>query len=110
MEIIPTGSSFRQYMAFWGGQIVSLLGSIVVQFVLMWYLTISYPENPLVLSLASFFYFLPMIFAMPIAGVFSDRWNRKKLIIIVDSSQAFATFILIILLTMDRMVALMFLK
>ena len=100
MEIIPTGSSFRQYMAFWGGQIVSLLGSIVVQFVLMWYLTISYPENPLVLSLASFFYFLPMIFAMPIAGVFSDRWNRKKLIIIVDSSQAFATFILIMLFFM----------
>ena len=41
-----------------------------------------------------------MIFAMPIAGVFSDRWNRKNLIIIVDSSQAFATFILIVLLSM----------
>ncbi|MHA1104375.1 MAG: MFS transporter [Promethearchaeota archaeon] len=100
MEIIPTESSFKQYLAFWGGQTFSLLGSIVVQFVLMWYLTISYPKNPLVLSLASFFYFLPMIFAMPIAGVFSDRWNRKNLIIIVDSSQAFATFILIMLLSM----------
>jgi len=99
MELITTESSFRQYLAFWSGQIVSLLGSIVVQFVLIWYLTVI-TENPLVLSLASFFYYLPMIFAMPIAGVFSDRWNRKKLIIIVDSSQAFATFILIILLTM----------
>ena len=99
MEIIPTESSFRQYLAFWGGQITSLLGSMVVQFVLIWYLTVI-TENPLVLSFASFIYYLPMILAMPIAGVFSDRWDRKKLILIVDSSQAFATFILIMLLTM----------
>ena len=99
MEIIPTDSSFRQYLTFWGGQIISLLGSMVVQFVLTWYLTVL-TENPLVLSIASFVYYLPMIFAMPIAGVFSDRWDRKKLIVIVDSSQAFVTFILIMLLAM----------
>jgi len=38
-----------------------------------------------------------MIICMPIAGVFADRLNRKVLIIVVDSLQAFTTFILIIL-------------
>jgi DHA3 family macrolide efflux protein-like MFS transporter len=41
-----------------------------------------------------------MIVAMPIAGVLADRHDRKKIIMLVDSLQAFATVILIILLWM----------
>ena len=99
MEIIPTSKSFRQYLTFWAGQIFSLLGSMVVHFVIMWYLTVT-TESPMVLALASFFYFLPMIIIMPVAGVFTDRHNRKKIIMIVDSLQALATVILIMLLAM----------
>jgi len=33
---------------------------------------------------------------MPLAGVLSDKWKRKSIIITVDSLQAFATFILIL--------------
>ena len=99
MEIIPTSKSFRQYMTFWAGQTFSLLGSMVVQFVIMWYLTVT-TESPMVLALANFFYFLPMIGLMPLAGVFSDRHSRKIIIMIADSSQAIATVILIVFLAM----------
>lgn len=96
MEITPTRSSFRQYIAFWGGQMFSLLGSMVVHFVIIWYLTET-TESSIVLALASFFFMLPMILAFPISGVFSDRLDRKKLIITVDSLQAATTVVLILL-------------
>jgi DHA3 family macrolide efflux protein-like MFS transporter len=96
MEVKPTKSSFRQYMSFWGGQMFSLLGSMVVHFVIIWYLTIT-TESALVLALANFFFIIPMIVIFPIAGVFSDRLDRKKLIITVDSLQAATTVVLILL-------------
>ena len=46
-------------------------------------------------------YFLPMLIATPIAGVLSDRINRKKIILVVDSLQAVATFILIMVFLMN---------
>lgn len=96
MEVTATKSSFRQYISFWGGQMFSLLGSMVVQFVIFWYLTET-TGNPVILALAFFFLYMPMVVAFPIAGVFSDRLDRKKLIIAADSLQAGATVILILL-------------
>jgi hypothetical protein len=37
----PDGSLFRGYLAFFAGQQVSLLGSSVVQFVVIWWVTIT---------------------------------------------------------------------
>ncbi|MHA1413096.1 MAG: MFS transporter [Promethearchaeota archaeon] len=99
MEIIPTKKSFYHYLFFWTGQIFSLLGSLVVYFVIMWWLTVT-TNDPMILSLATFFFYLPYIFVAPIAGVFSDRMSRKKLIIIVDSLQAMATVLLIFLMSL----------
>ncbi len=87
---------FRYYFYFWSGQLSSLLGSIVVQFAIIWWITVE-TQSVLVLSFSSFLYFLPQVLFTPIAGVVIDRWDRKKLIILVDSSQAILTFILILL-------------
>ena len=73
---------------------------MVVHFMITWWIQRE-TENPFFLALSSFLYFLPMIIATPIAGVLSDRINRKKIIILVDSLQAFTTFILIILFLMN---------
>jgi len=99
MEITPTKKSFHQYLYFWIGQIFSLFGSQVVVFVIIWWLEVE-TQNPIVLSLASFSFILPYVLAAPIAGVFSDRLNRKKLIMTVDFLQALATLSLIIFMSM----------
>ena len=99
MEIIPTKKSFREYLFFWIGQVFSLFGSQVAIFVLIWWLEVK-TQNPVVLSLATFSFILPYVLAAPIAGVFSDRLNRKSLIITVDFLQAMATLALIILMTL----------
>ncbi|MDH7478303.1 MAG: MFS transporter, partial [Candidatus Bathyarchaeota archaeon] len=89
-------SSFRNYLFFWIGQLISLLGSSIAQFVIIWWITLE-TGNPLYLSLASFLGLAPAVIIAPFAGVLVDRWNRKFLIGFVDFLQALAIVLLIIL-------------
>jgi DHA3 family macrolide efflux protein-like MFS transporter len=96
MEYIANKRTYRNYLFFWTGQLFSLFGSTVAFFAITIWLTLE-TGNAMFMAIASFMYILPMTVCMPIAGVFADRVNRKTLIIIVDSLQAFATFLLILL-------------
>jgi len=92
----PTKYNFKGYLFFWSGQLFSLLGSSIIHFVIIWWLTIV-TGDPIILGLANFFGMLPLIILSPIAGVFIDKWNRKSTIFIFDFLQALITFWLIIL-------------
>ncbi|MCK4439767.1 MFS transporter, partial [Candidatus Bathyarchaeota archaeon] len=96
MEILADQATFRSYLFFWSGQLVSLLGSSIAQFVIIWWITLE-TGSALYLSLASLLGFAPMVILTPFAGVLVDRWNRKALIGIVDFSQALVTVVLIFL-------------
>ena len=100
MECQADPAAFRSYLTFWSGQLVSLLGSSVAQFVIIWWITLK-TESALYLSLASLLGFAPMIILSPFAGVFVDRWSRKRLIGIVDFLQALATVALILMFSLD---------
>ncbi|MHA1975997.1 MAG: MFS transporter, partial [Candidatus Hodarchaeales archaeon] len=84
----------RNYIVFLTGQWVSILGSNIVRFGIIWYLTVK-TGSPFILALAVFFSFAPFIIVTPISGVFVDRWDRKKIIIVVDFIQAILTVVLI---------------
>ncbi len=96
MEETANKETFKSYLFFWSGQLFSLLGSMVVFFVIIFWIADIY-NDPMISAFASFLYVLMMTICMPFAGVVADRINRKTLILIVDSMQAFATFILILL-------------
>ncbi|MBA7659202.1 hypothetical protein ES703_67175 [subsurface metagenome] len=100
MESAPTSNTFKSYISFWTGQMFSLLGSSIVQFVVIWWVTIE-TESPIYLSIAAFLGFLPMVVISPIAGVFIDRWNRKLIIAITDFLQAVITVWLIFLIMLN---------
>ena len=89
-------TNFKNYLLFWSGQLVSLLGSSVVQFVIIWWITLT-TGSALYLSLASFLGLAPLVVVAPFAGVFADRWNRKALIFVADLMQALAVLVLIML-------------
>lgn len=89
-------SNLKGYLLFWSGQLISLLGSNIVQFVLIWWVTVT-TESALLLSLSAFIGFAPAILITPIAGVFVDRWGRKGLLGSVDFLQAVATIALVFL-------------
>ncbi|MCK4779225.1 MAG: MFS transporter, partial [Candidatus Lokiarchaeota archaeon] len=96
MEETANKETFKSYLFFWSGQLFSLLGSMVVFFVIIVWIAQVY-KDPMICAFASFLYVLMMTICMPFAGVIADRINRKTLILIVDSMQAFVTIILIIL-------------
>jgi DHA3 family macrolide efflux protein-like MFS transporter len=96
MEIQAGEVTFRSYLFFWSGQLVSLLGSSVAQFVIIWWITLE-TGSALYLSIASFLGLVPMVILTPFAGVLVDRWSRKALIGIADFLQALVTVVLIFL-------------
>ena len=100
MEIQANQATFRSYLFFWSGQLVSLLGSSISQFVIIWWITLE-TESALYLSIAALFGFAPMVILSPFAGVLVDRWSRKALIGIVDFFQALATVALIFLFSLE---------
>ena len=93
MEEFADENTFKSYMYFWSGQLFSLLGSLVVFFVIFVWITDT-TKSTSMLALGNFIYLIPMLIITPFAGVVSDRHNRKVIILIVDSLQAFFTFIL----------------
>lgn len=91
----PTKQTFRNYLVFWGGQLFSLLGSSIIQFVIVWWIAEG-TRSLIYVSIAFFLSSLPMVIIPPIVGVFIDRWNRKLTIALTDSLQASITFVLIL--------------
>ena len=78
------------FFTFWTGQAFSLIGSRLVQFALIWYLTRE-TESAAVLTIASFVGLLPSILLYPFAGALVDRWNRQWVMLIADTVIAVAT-------------------
>jgi len=83
----------KPFFILWTGQAVSLLGSQLVQFALIWWLT-QETGSATVLAMASLVGFLPQVVLGPFVGVLVDRWNRRLTMLVSDSSVALATLVL----------------
>jgi len=97
MEVKSTKKSYWHYMYFLIGQQFSMLGSMIVGFVITWWMA----GNVIFLSISVFLMFLPQIIVTPLSGVLSDRWNKKAIIAISDSGQAAATLLLFVFFLFD---------
>ncbi|MFX1243019.1 MAG: MFS transporter, partial [Promethearchaeota archaeon] len=97
MEEETTKKTYLHYMVFLFGQQFSMLGSMIVGFVITWWMA----DNVLFLSLSVFLMFLPQVIVTPFSGVISDRWNKKAIIAISDSLQAAATLYLFFLFVLN---------
>jgi DHA3 family macrolide efflux protein-like MFS transporter len=87
----------KPFYVIWMGQNISMLGTALVQFAIIWWLTKT-SGSPLVLSLATLFAFLPEVALGPFVGTLVDRWNRRVVMICADSFVALASLGAIILI------------
>lgn len=83
----------RKVILFLGGQTISLFGSMLVQYAVLWYLTVTY-RSGIVLMLAALFGFLPQAIVSVFGGVWADRHSRKLLIMAADAAIAVTTLVL----------------
>lgn len=88
--------SMVPFLLVWQGQTFSLLGSQLVQFALVWWLTKT-TGSATVLAFATMMALLPPIILGPFAGALVDRWNRRTVMILADGGIALATVVLAVL-------------
>ncbi len=87
----------RDVVIFLSGQTISLFGSMLVQYAVMWHITLE-TKSGVALALAAVFGFLPQAIVSIFGGVWADRVNRKALIIGADATIAASTLALAILM------------
>lgn len=87
----------RNISLFLAGQTVSLFGSAVVQYAVMWYVTLE-TRSGVAVALYAVAAFLPQGLVSIFGGVLADRMDRKKLIIAADATIALVTLFLAILM------------
>lgn len=87
------------FFTIWGGQALSILGSQLVQFALIWHLTVL-TGSATVLATAALVGTFPNIILGPFIGALVDRWNRRWVMFAADSIVALATVFLAVLFAM----------
>ena len=80
-------------MLFLASQCITLFGSMIVQVSIIWYVTLKTSSGGWVAAYTICSY-LPQFLISFFAGVWADRYNRKKLIILADGVITIATFIM----------------
>ncbi|HEX6034525.1 MAG TPA: MFS transporter, partial [Anaerolineales bacterium] len=82
-----------RFFTIWTGQALSLFGSALVQFALIWWLT-QKSGSATVLAIAVLVGMLPQIVIGPFAGALVDRWNRRMIMILADATIAVFSLLL----------------
>ncbi|HAY84228.1 MAG TPA: MFS transporter [Chloroflexi bacterium] len=80
----------KRFFTIWSGQAFSLLGSQLVSFAIVWYLTVT-TGSATVLAIGSLVGVLPSVLLGPFVGPLVDRWDRRKTMLVSDGIIALAT-------------------
>ncbi|GAB3154069.1 hypothetical protein GCM10027290_47900 [Micromonospora sonneratiae] len=94
--------NIRLLFTVWLGQLVSLIGSSLTGFVLgVWV----YQKTGSVTQFSLIFLAntLPAVLIAPLAGVFADRWDRRRLMLLSDLGAAIGTAALALLVAGDNL-------
>jgi len=86
----------KKIALFLASQNVSLFGSSVVSFAIIWYITLETSSGKWVM-LSAICSMLPQVLISLWAGVWADRYNRKYLILFSDGFIALSTLILAVI-------------
>lgn len=89
----------RNIVIFLSSQTISLFGSSLVQYAIMWHITLT-TKSGMMMTLFILCGFIPTFILSPFAGVWADRYNRKVLIIVSDGLIAVATLVMAIVFLM----------
>ena len=90
----------RVFAIIWTGQFLSILTSSIVNFAIVLWLSLE-TGSAEVLAFATMAALLPQSVLGLFTGIFIDRWQRKRVMIMADSFIAFCTLILAVLFYFD---------
>ena len=92
---VALDSAWRlRFWGIWLGQALSLVGSALAQFVLIWWITVEVGSTS-ALAFAGIVALLPQALLGPLGGTLADRFSRRALMIVSDVVTAACTLVLI---------------
>ncbi|QNL49634.1 MFS transporter [Olivibacter sp. SDN3] len=91
----------KTFAIIWTGQFMSLLSSSAVNFAIIIWLSLE-TGSAEVLAYAAIAALLPQALIGPFAGVYIDRWDRKRTMIVADGFIAICTLIMSVLFYMGH--------
>lgn len=90
----------RNFRLFFSGQSISLIGTWMQRIALGW-LVYRLTNSAFLLGLVGFTSQIPVFILGPLAGVFADRWNRHKAILVTQILAMVQAFVLAVLVLSD---------
>jgi len=93
----------KNFFILWSTQALSNLGSSMTSFALTLWLY-EKTGSALQTALLSICSYAPYVTMSIFAGALSDRWNKKKVMLVCDTLAIFSTLVVFILLKMDQLV------
>ena len=93
VKFILRAFRYRNYRLFFGGQIVSLIGTWVTTTASSW-LVYRLTKSAFLLGMVGFASQLPAFLLAPATGVLVDRWNRHRLLIVTQILSMLESFAL----------------
>ncbi|MEN9933567.1 MAG: hypothetical protein RLZZ387_146 [Chloroflexota bacterium] len=90
----PTGPWRLRFWSIWLGQALSLIGSALTQFVLIWWITLE-TASASALAVAGVVALLPQALLGPLGGILADRFSRRLIMIVADTISAACMLVLI---------------
>src|SRR4051812_2627778 len=73
----------RNYRLFFVGQTISLIGTFLTQIATVW-LVFKLTHNTLLLGTVAFAGQIPLFFLAPFGGVWVDRWDKRRVLVITQ--------------------------
>lgn len=92
----------RNFLILWATQAVSFLGTSMTSFALVIWSYEKY-SSALVTAMISVCSYTPYVLMSIFAGAFSDRWNKKRIILVCDSFAAACTAVTLVLFRTGRL-------
>ena len=87
----------RRIILFLTSQAITLFGSSLVQYAMMWYVA-RVTDSGQMIALFTIFGFLPQVLVSLFSGVWADRYDRRKMIMLADGGIAGATLVLCLIM------------
>jgi MFS transporter, DHA3 family, macrolide efflux protein len=101
LENIATSNWKPRFFTIWTGQALSLIGSALTQFVLLWWITKT-TESASALAIAGIMGLLPQALLGPLGGTLADRLSRRSIMIVADSLSAIAMIVMVYLFSSNQ--------
>jgi MFS family permease len=93
LSLISRALQHRNYRLYFYGQGISLIGVWAQRVAVSW-LVYRLTGSALMLGVVGFVGDIPAVLAAPIAGVLADRWDRRRLVMLVQSLAMVQAFVL----------------